>query len=440
MAELSTDPKGSELEDFVSAHFASRGCYVETCIRERNPDDILEIDVVWTDYRKDPEETHPVEIKSGDWGLGDVFKFYGWTRYLGMGPGQFIFKEPCGRHVSASINHVQKRTGITFLHVSKPEEAEVNFGAFGLPEPTWDELPDLWRYSFWARRRLGKSLSKAIELKVCPESTKAAKEYLHLINDAVFFVPDLRDRIEKLLSTHFGHQQLGRSAAYEHETGKVEFGKPPETRTFKRAYFWGEHFPIQACLYVEHRARLYIMKALVEYWLARERGAVEERKSGIIKTGNKLLISAPAQLTNAMESGIQKLSGSKSFRLFPIFWQVFLWNWGGFLLKDRLDEEYVQLEKETGVPANEIPVALTAFDEVFPVPNGWFREPPGDARRVLILMPAPMRGIGAYRRLRRKGIEHYKELGCGENTASRMGGDHNCVVRLLDCTEADLVK
>jgi hypothetical protein len=440
MAELSNDPKGWELEDLVSAHFACRSCYVETCIKERKPDEILELDVVWTDYRKDPEEKHPVEIKSGDWGLGDVFKFYGWTRYLEMGPGQFIHKEPCGRLDPASLTHVQKRTGINFLHVHKPEDAEAHFKSVGLPEPTWDELPHLWRYSFWTRRRLGKSLSVAIGSNVCRESSKAAKEYLHLVNDAVFFIPDMRDRIEKLLSTHFGHQQLGRSAAYERETGNVEFAKPPETRTFKRAYFWGECFPIQACLYVEHRARLYIMKALVEYWLARERGAIEERKSGVTKIGDRLVIAAPAQLTKAMDSGIQKLSSSKSFRLFPVFWQVFLWSWGGFLLKDRLDEEYAQLEKETGVPVNEIPVALTAFDEVFPVQNGWFREPPGDTRRVLILMPAPMRGIGAYRRLRSKGVEEYTDLGCGEGTARRMAGDHNTVVRLLDCVEADLVK
>ena len=56
MAELPKDPAGADLEDWVSARFASRGCYVETTIKERNPDEILELDVVWTDYRKDPEQ------------------------------------------------------------------------------------------------------------------------------------------------------------------------------------------------------------------------------------------------------------------------------------------------------------------------------------------------------------------------------------------------
>lgn len=440
MAELPKDPMGAELEDWVSAHFASRGCYVETCIRERNPDEILELDVVWTDYRKDPEERHPVEIKSGEWGLGEVFKFYGWTRYLDLEPGQFIHKRPCGRVDPASIAHVQKQTGITFLHVPKPEDAEKHFKSFRLPKPAYDALPPLWRFSFWARRRLVKSLSVAIGLSVCPESAKAAKEYLRLVNDAVFFIPDMRDRIEKLLTAHFGHQQLGRSAAYERETGKVEFAKPPETRTFKRAYFWGEHFPIQACLYVEHRARLYILKALVDYWLARQRGEIEERRTGIVRVRNKLILPLPSQLTTAMQSGLEKLSASKSFRLFPVFWQVFLWGWGGFLIKDDEDEEYAQLAEESGIPVKEVALALTTFDEIFPTPGGWFREPDGDARRVLILMPAAMRGVGAHRRRVSKGVEHYEDLKFGGITASRMAGDNNALARLLDCMEADLVK
>ena len=55
-------------------------------------------------------------------------------------------------------------------------------------------------------------------------------------------------------------------------------------------------------------------------------------------------------------------------------------------------------------------------------------------------MPAAMRGIGAYRRLMRKGVERYRDMGLDGNTVMRMAGDHNVGARLLDCTEADLVK
>src|SRR5258708_6186967 len=145
--------------------------------------------------------------KSGAWGLGDVFKFYGWTRYLQLEPGEFIHKQQA-EHDPGSPSPVQEGTRISFLHFADLGNAEEQFKAFGLPDPAIGWLPPLWRFSFWARRRLVKSLNVAIRAGLCPESAKAAKKYLTLVNDAVFFLPDMRDRVEKLLATHFEHQQL----------------------------------------------------------------------------------------------------------------------------------------------------------------------------------------------------------------------------------------
>lgn len=432
LAGLAKDPKGLELEDFIAAHFVSRGFYVETGVKERNPDEILELDLFWTDYRKEPQERHPVEIKSGGWGLGDIFKFYGWTKYLGLEPGEFVHKEPCGRIDPASLQHVASRTGITFLHVAKPEDAESHFKTLGLPEPSRSYLPELWRFSFWAQRRLLISLQSAIRQKVCPETSKAAKEYHRLINDAVFFIPDVRDRVGSLLTAHFEHQELGASAAYECETGRVELANPPDTKTFRRALFNGEHFPIQTCLYLAHRARLYIIKALVDYWLGCERGEIQDATALRINIKSSLL-------SPAMKRGIEELSRATSFRMFPVFWQVFLWSWGGFLLKDRLDEEYADLERETGVPVYEIPIALSVYDKLFPMSGSWLKEPDNDSRRVLTLMPAAMRGVGAFRRKLREEKE-YKDLGFGDATIGRLISDHNACARLLDSKEADLVR
>ena len=190
-------------------------------------------------------------------------------------------------------------------------------------------------------------------------------------------------------------------------------------------------------MYLAHRARLYILKAVVDYWLTMERGEI---KKSALRLGQMFSDLTSGQLTRAMAAGVDELSSAKSFRMFPVFWQVFLWSWGGFLLKDRLEEEYGDLEKETGVPASEIPIALSAFDKLFPTPDGWFREPRNDSRKVLILMPAPMRGIGAFRRKERMAVEGYHDLGYKDETAKRLRWDHNTGARLLDCIEADLVK
>jgi len=282
-----------------------------------------------------------------------------------------------------------------------------------------------------------KSIGEAIRQRVCPESAKAAKEYHQLINDAVFFVPDVCDRVEVLLSAHFNHQELAASAAYEIETGKIEFVGPPQTKTFNRALLYGELFPIQACMYLAHRARLYVLKAIVEFWLARERGEI---KKIAIKLGNFLINLTSGRFTSAMASGLEELSKAKSFRMFPVFWQIFLWSWGGFILKDRLTEEYDSLSRESGVPVDEIPIALVAFDKLFPTPGGWFREPSGDSRKVLILMPPAMRGLGAFRRKVRKAAVHYKDLGYKDSTTDRMVWDNNALVRLLECADIQLMK
>lgn len=441
MARLAKDPTDWELEDFVSAHFTSRGCYVETCVAERSPDEILELDIVWTDYRQEPEEPHTVEVKSGSWGFGDVFKFYGWTQYLGLKPGQFVHREKCGRSDPTCLQHVEARTGISFLHVPKPEDVETHLNKLGLPKPAWEGLPQLWRYSFWARRRLVKSLNAAIALNVCPKTAKAAKDYRHLINDALFFVPQIDQRIQKLLAAHFDHPQLARSAAYECESGKIDFHTPPSTVTFEKALYYGAHFPVQACMYLKHRARLYILKALIDYWLAVKRGQVKEPpEAAPFLRGAKLIIPPAPLLSKAMKNSLNELSAAKSFRLFPVFWQVFLLSWGGFLLKDKIDEEYADLERETGVPVAEIPVALTAFDKIFPLNGGWFREVIADSRRFLILMPPALRGIGAYRRMLTRGVENYQDLGYKDATSARLADDHNAVVRLLDGSDKDLVK
>lgn len=436
MAELSKDPRGWELEDFIAAHFVSRGCYVETGVKEKNPVEILELDIVWTDYREEPQIRHPVEVKSGDWGLGDVFKFFGWTNYLNLEPGLFVYKV-LNLRPDQTIKHIEERTRIRMLHVTKPEDAEIHFRSLGLPDPSWVDLPKIWQYSFWAQRRLLQSLGKAIGQGVCIESAKSAKEYHQLINNAIFFLPDIQSRIGALLSAHFEHKELAATAAYEIETGKVVFRDPPRTKTFQIAYFQGKHFPVQSCLYLAHRARLYVLKAVIDFWTALKRGEIEKT---IIKIGEHEIDLTASELTSAISSGMNYLCTAKSFQMFPIFWQVFLWSWGGFLLKDRLDEEYACLSKETGVPVDEIPIALSAFDNLFPIPGGWFREPANDSRKVLILMPAAMRGIGAFRRRLYKGLEHYKDLGYKDETTNRMTEDHNTGARLLDCPDDQLAK
>ena len=194
------------------------------------------------------------------------------------------------------------------------EGANEQFKTFGLPDPPLSWLPSIWRFSFWDRRRIIRSINLAIASEVCPASAKAAKDCLKQVNDAVFFMPDMSDKIETLINVHFSHQQLGSSAAYEIETKQIELKRPPRTDTFERALFDGAHFPVQACLYVEHRARLYIMKSLVDYWLSKMRGELAERNKWVLRVGGKKVAFQPVGITAAMQTSLARLSTAKKLQ------------------------------------------------------------------------------------------------------------------------------
>ena len=69
---------------------------------------------------------------------------------------------------------------------------------------------------------------------------------------------------------------------------------------------------------------------------------------------------------------------------------------GGFLLKDKLDDEYHILSELSGVPIDEVSEGLRAFDMLFPLDKGgWFIDKPKTSIRILQFMPLPFSGIGA---------------------------------------------
>lgn len=437
MATLSADPTGAELEDYVAAHLAARGMYVETGVTERDPKDILELDVVWTDYQAGNATRFPAEVKSGDWGLGDLFKFFGWTRYLALERGCFICRNLPTRVDGDSIKRLADRIGISIIHIPEPQNSDSSFASLGLPAPPSKHLPELWRYSFWVQRRLLRSLPLAISTRLAPECAKAAKEYFRLINDATFFEPDVRARVSILLEAHRKHPSLGRTMAAELSGKGVNFETPPDTDLFKKSLYYGSSFPIQTCLLLAHRGRLAIIKAAVDYVIAKRQNQLPKK---IVKIFDHDWDVGDLGLYKAFLRAIEAIEGAPSFQRYAIFWQIFILQWGGFLLLDRKDDEYRALSVQTGVPIDEIDSALKVFEMLFPLPGGWFSTPAGASRKVLKLTPAALRGVGAYSRLARHDAADYDKLGYRDRTSVHLAQDHNTVVRLLDGGDGELTK
>ena len=69
---------------------------------------------------------------------------------------------------------------------------------------------------------------------------------------------------------------------------------------------------------------------------------------------------------------------------------------GGFLLDDMLAKEFELLGKVSGVPKDEVPVALNVFDVLFPLENSnWIRNIGYTNISYLNMMPTQLLGIGA---------------------------------------------
>lgn len=437
MAELSRDPRGYELEDFVAAHLSSRSVFLECSVTHRDPIDVLEFDVVWTDLRERPAPRIPIEVKSGDWGLGDIFKFYGWSRFLQIDRGIFFCRSVPSRTGLETILRLCSALNIDFIHVEAIEDAGQSLDRLGLGAPIREYLPKLWRYSYWLGRRLDRSLSTSIGNGRMPTVGRAAKDYAKLVNDAAFFERDPRARIYLLTQAHWKHPKLGLSAAREIEGLDPDFSDPAQCRAFNRALYYGENYPVQACLNLGHKARLAILKAGVDYLDARESGEIQEP---LVRFFTTEFSEEYVRLNRGFIEAIEGLAVNEQFRRYPIFWQIFLYCFGGFLLTDRLDVEYGELSQLSGVPVEEIDEALSCFDRLFPIPGGWFRNPNNDVRRVVTLTPAVYRGLGAFHRLKLYGREHYGDLELVGRTGHRMTADHNAAVDLLDGGDGALLR
>jgi|GEM_PF-2901547 len=435
MAELPNDPLGVDLEDQVAAHFVSRGIFVETAVIHRDPKDILELDIVWTDYNSDPLVRRAVEIKSGKWQIGDLFKFYGWAKYLQLPSPVFICKKMPGRLGDKDIERLCDRLGLTLMNAPSVEDLSESLASLGFAEPAEAWLPGVWHFSFWAQRRARKVLGLCIEHETCPATAKVAKDYDKLINDAIFFESDPRSRVQLLFSQHLKHPKLALSMANEIGGMGVDFEHPVQCDGFKNSLYRGDHLPIQACMYLGLRGRLAVLKASIDYYFSREAGNLPEE---VVKIFDMELDVGDSKLYGGLKSAIDELSRLNSFVHIPVFWQVFLWGWGGFVLTDRLDAEYAALSKETGVSIDEVPSVLGVFDRLFSGASPWLMQPSGDTRKLLKITPCFVRGIGAFSRLKRYGAENYTELGFSDDTARRMEIDHNVVVKLLEATDEEL--
>jgi hypothetical protein len=85
-------PEGKEFEEYISALLQAGGYYVERNIIDRKGTEVLELDIITTDYSNRLPNVRLFEVKSTEWHFSDLFKVRGWMDYLKLKNAAFIAK------------------------------------------------------------------------------------------------------------------------------------------------------------------------------------------------------------------------------------------------------------------------------------------------------------------------------------------------------------
>lgn len=420
---------GHELEDYVAGMFQAAGYFVEKNIRQRDVTDILELDAVATSYDGPVPIAVLAEAKGGKWGFPDIFKVAGWMAYLGIGLGGFFVKEPPGTS-TRDMEHIQRTIaplGVSVVNLGDFSDAAARLGARGFRPFRDQALVDVWRLSYWVERTLVEGLRA--ERRAHPDRRGAQEviAYHDLINDHVFFLKNVAERLRRLYDGYRSHPKLAAALASEMVGGPYDArSRPPLTepasRVLTEAMYEGKHTALQACFYVEHRARLSILKAMIDLACLADTGAPVPTATREIWSG----------LPATFREGLSALRAKPNYRRYALLWQVFLGGFGGFYLADREHEEFARLSEQTGVPIEEIGDGLRAFDTLFPLSRGpWIVPVRGTPIRVAKMVPAALRGVGAVQRLRWRRDKNYDRMGLGALGRRNLITWHNALVQAL---------
>jgi hypothetical protein len=424
--------KAVELEEYVAALFQASRHFVEKQVIEREPEaEILELDAVATSYETGLPYSTLVEAKSGDWGFADAFKVRGWMEYLKIKHGALFASKKLDKDPKFFADKCAE-FDLRFVYLGDFTDSIARFQAAGFPTVHDPFSVQLWRWSYWAERELIRRVKQHAKTNPTQKGPVGALQYLHLVNNGVFFTPDVRQRLRDLYSAYQEHPKLSLGIALEDAGGEYDpTAIDPTNAVIKQAMYEGTHPLVQAAFYAEHRARLVILKAAIDHECAVEAGEIPAPK--ITKLGEPFDFGDLTYwvLPGSFRAGLDELKTHAAFKRYPLFWQVFLWGFGGMYLSDRKETEFKWLSEETGVPVEEVPNALRAFDILFPVSGGWLVTPGPTYLTRVKMMPYPMAGIGSFLRRQRYAVAKYQELGYEDYTTKDLAIRHNAVVELL---------
>ncbi len=393
-------PDGKFLEDFVAAHFQIAGSYVERSILQREAEEVLELDILTTDYNLTPPDITLTEVKSGKWGFPDLFKVCGWLKYLDLNKAIFVATKSKD-NLDFICNKVSP-LGINLIIIPDLMDAATFLAPItNTPEPKPLDVAT-WRFSFWLDRVLTTKLTHKKKSAHRENRYGVMADYLYSVNSETLFQQTISERMKMLCSKYKSYPNLSARVAAEMLGASFEEDHTEiDPDLFKKTFYRCKYNDLQLSSYIEHRARIALLKHATDYVLYDKIGLVntakDVRKFKILDYEYEL--SSFDDLPLSFKEGIDKISNDPYFHRYPVFWQWFTWFYGGFILLDKETDELEHMSEHTGIPTDQIPRALQVYDILFPTGSSWFVDRSPNSRiKNLKVFPIPFMGLGAYYR------------------------------------------
>lgn len=372
---------GDDFEDLVGAMYAESGFHVAPRIHVRSMDEhMCEIDLVATEFKADGAHRILVEAKSGGWGWGDVLKHVGRAALVGATESHFLVQR-----LTRNADEGREKLRRTNCHVhALGESLEDIVRKFN---DSFGKAADihgvgLWWFALRVRRQTLRTIDRAIrDGGPIGEIAHALRRYQNRVDDGIFESPDLLTRLRALRAVRDETPKLAlqTSGALNDRLGiGLEF----------REAISGNGHPLVLCaMFLETRARLATLTALCEYLLNEDDPDNTEQQ-----------VATVLDLPASMSQSLIRIRMEPEFHLFPIIWQSFVYEFGGFFIQDRKDEELGLIALRSGARKESVIQALKAWDHLFPQATGasWITALSG--LQLVKMIPSPIQGLGVMRR------------------------------------------
>ena len=408
-AKLPELPRGTEFEEFVAGILQAGGNYIERKIIERDKVDILELDIISTAYVDDFPKVKLVEAKSGNWGTSDVFKLCGWMKYLDIPEGVLVTLK--NRDHIDRIASRAKALSIDLQPLEDLSNAEKQLAPHVDGKPLIRSDVSIWRFSYWIERNLLDRLKQHQKSAGDTKRFDAMWNYYFELTSGIFFTPIIVSRLRTLYDLYSEYPHLSSRCAGE-MSGEDFYGdhdKVPQ-ELYEETFYKCVYNDLQISCYVEHMARLSILKSAVDFILYQKKGFMGKATKEWSIAGHKF--DEFDWLPQSFREGLDEIKDDPYLHRYPVLWQWFMWFFGGFVLCDYEDQEIEQLAQRSRMPPEHVELGLAAYDKLFPTSQGWLIEPTDWSNiRLLQMFPIPFRGIGAnVRRILYGPTQQYKEL------------------------------